>query len=288
MLSASIFITAKCNYRCVYCYRHIDKYEMKLEKVLSVIDHLWNMSKDSEFGFGKVSFAGGEPTLVPWIFNAIQYSKSKGFKTELITNGTKELLDDQLELLDVIAFDIDSLSSSKNKKIGKDEKHVERIEKHIERALKLGKKVKINTVVTKMNKDDVLEIGKWIREKTNIYRWKIFQFLPSYGIAKENEKLLKISTEEFNRLIAEVKNYMAGWKGQLLPEDNEYMSSSYASIDQHGNFYVSKFSNGGYTTVTIGPVEEFTMEKFINASGISKQRVMERCKINRDAFENKN
>lgn len=106
-----------------------------------------------------------------------------------------------LKFLDVIAIDIDSLREETNLKLGKSRIHVLTAENLIQRAAKLNLKVKINTVVTKLNILDIVEVVNWIiRGRKNIYRWKTFQFLPSYGLAKINESVLKISKEEFKML----------------------------------------------------------------------------------------
>lgn len=65
MISVSMFITAQCNYHCLYCYRHLDKGDTTLERATQVLRYLHkNFAKGGENKL-KISFAGGEPTLVP-------------------------------------------------------------------------------------------------------------------------------------------------------------------------------------------------------------------------------
>ncbi|ODN29684.1 radical SAM protein [Fervidobacterium thailandense] len=283
MLSVSIFVTARCNYRCVFCYRHIDKGDMTFERARQVIDHLRSISLMEGVNL-KISFAGGEPTLVPWISDAIAYAKNSGFKTELITNAANHISDELLELLDVITVDIDSLREETNVKLGKPRTHVLTAENLIQRATEYNLKVKINTVVTRLNLSDVLEMTNWIKNKENIYRWKIFQFLPSYGLAKINENFLKVAKEDFEKLSRKISELMKDWKGQLMVEDNDYMSSAYLSIDQTGSFYVSRYIGGGYETITIGRVEDFTFKKLFELGVISEELVNQRMLLNEKAF----
>jgi len=283
VLSVSIFVTSRCNYQCAFCYRHIDKGDMTFERAIQVLGHLKSLSLVEGVNL-KISFAGGEPTLVPWISNAIAYAKKLGFKTELITNGTNQISEELLKFLDVIAIDIDSLREETNLKLGKSRIHVLTAENLIQRAAKLNLKVKINTVVTKLNILDIVEVANWIRGRKNIYRWKIFQFLPSYGLAKVNESVLKISKEEFKMLGEKISEMMKDWEGQLVIEDNEYMSSAYFSIDQTGSFYVARLIDNKYETITLGRVEDFTFKKLLESGVISKELVEQRIQLNKKVF----
>lgn len=262
---------------------------MNFEKAIAIIDHLFKISKErkeDDYKIKKISFAGGEPTLIPWVFDAIKYAKKLGFKVELITNGTNKLDDNQIRYLDVIALDIDAINPQKNKELGKDLEHVKRAEEIIEKAKKHGVYIKINSVLTKKNLYDIFEVAKWIKEKGDvIYRWKIFQFLPSYGLAKKNENILKISKRTFHKITNKIREYMKDWNGQLFTEDNEYMSSAYFSIDQLGNLYVSDEKDGKFETITIGKVEDFNIEKFINHPHISKELIEKRIEMNKKIFK---
>lgn len=72
---------------------------------------------------------------------------------------------------------------------------------------------------------------------------------------------------------------------QLFIEDNEYMSSAYISIDQLGNLYVSVSNVDGFDTMTIGKVEDFDFDKFINHSNISSELLMKRIELNKKIFK---
>lgn len=275
MYSASIFVNDLCNYNCVYCYRHIGKGEIEKEKLFKILSHLKKM------GFSKVSFAGGEPTLVSWnIFEAIRYAKDLGFVTELITNGTRNV---EFECLDILSVDIDSLNDDLNFKLGKRRNHFRRAEELIDEALARGKFVKVNSVLTRWNYDDIEEVARWISGK-NIYRWKLFQYLPSIGKAKANKGLLEISKEEFERKVEIVKQILSEWKGQFIYEDNDYMSGGYASIDPNGKFYVSKKVEDEYETIILGDVLEFDIENFLNNPNMKKEIFLRRSKLNYETF----
>jgi radical S-adenosyl methionine domain-containing protein 2 len=60
-------------------------------------------------GFRKLTFAGGEPTLCPWLTEVAAHAKNIGFKTALVSNGsrmTDELIAALAPCLDWIALSI--------------------------------------------------------------------------------------------------------------------------------------------------------------------------------------
>lgn len=215
---------------------------------------------------------------------AIRIARSIGFKTELITNGTKRKSEELMSLLDVISIDVDSLVPETNAKLGKSREHVLNAEKLIAQASGLKVRVKVNTVVTKLNVGDIPDLANWVRSKPNVYRLKLFQFLPSYGIAQRNAEFLRITDEEFQDVSQTVRCLMEWWRGQLIVEDNNYMSSAYLSIDQTGSFYVSRNRNGGFVTVTLGPVEVFDLKKLLDDGHISEELFRNRAQLNECAF----
>ncbi len=277
MYTVSIFLTQHCDNKCIYCYGH-SKGEMNYTMAKKVINHLFDM------GFRKISFAGGEPLLWTYdLFGIMGYSKSLGMFTELITNGNqlqKKVLQINSSTYDIITIDIDSLKPNVNISLGKSVNHVKRAESLFKEAYKLGKWCKVNTVVTAINKNDVIGLCNWIKAHPAIYRWKLFQFLPSSGRALRNANLLQVSTDEFNEVVEEVKMEMNGWGGEIISEDNTYLSNSYASVDQEGNFYTAVKDGELYKTVEIGKVLDMTIDDFLNCSLINRDRFLERSMKN--------
>jgi organic radical activating enzyme len=48
--------------------------------------------QSAESGLGKITFAGGEPTLCPWLHDLIAIAKKTGMVTMLVTNGSLQIL----------------------------------------------------------------------------------------------------------------------------------------------------------------------------------------------------
>lgn len=79
-------VTRRCNLRCVHCYSHSqDKQyqgEMTTAEAKIFIDGL------ADFGIPVLLFSGGEPLLRHDLFELITYTRSKGIRAVISTNGT--------------------------------------------------------------------------------------------------------------------------------------------------------------------------------------------------------
>ena len=113
--SVNYHLWEPCNMRCKFCFATFQdvKRDMELPKghlpeneCLSVVDRL------AEAGFEKINFAGGEPTLCPWLPNLIKRAKNHGMVTSIVTNGSRITdpgLDGLNGNLDWIALSIDTV-----------------------------------------------------------------------------------------------------------------------------------------------------------------------------------
>jgi len=113
-----------CNMRCKFCFATfqdvkksiLPKGHLPREQAVKVVQQL------ADFGFQKITFAGGEPTLCKWLPDLIATAKQSGMTTMIVTNGSK-LTDTFLKVngnkLDWIAISIDSLNTETNLQTGR-------------------------------------------------------------------------------------------------------------------------------------------------------------------------
>lgn len=76
-----IQVTRACNQRCRFCSNPPTEKEMGLEDARRLMDDFAARRYDG------VILTGGEPTLVPWIAEAVRHAASRGLAVRLITNG---------------------------------------------------------------------------------------------------------------------------------------------------------------------------------------------------------
>jgi MoaA/NifB/PqqE/SkfB family radical SAM enzyme len=82
-LSASLELTYRCNWRCVFCYnpRHNDLRGLPSERWLSVLDEL------RALGTLYVALTGGEPLTHPEFLRIARGARERAFALRILTNG---------------------------------------------------------------------------------------------------------------------------------------------------------------------------------------------------------
>ena len=249
--SLNFHLWEPCNMQCGFCFATFQdvKRDMKLPKGhLPEKDCILVVDRIAEFGFEKINFAGGEPTLCPWLPSLIIRAKEHGMVTSIVTNGsriTEQFLGEVNGHLDWIGLSIDTVDSEKLIRMGRairgkvpfTEEEYLSIISVIKRA---RIRLKINTVVTSVT---------WQEDFTNFIRlakperWKLLQALPVKGQNDEYIDDFVISSTQFDAYVQ--RNRLVENDGiTVVPESNEAMTKSYVMIDPAGRFFDN--SQGSY------------------------------------------
>ena len=196
---------SRCNMDCNFCFsdwRNKIK-EMKTEEIKEILK---GMKKK---GLEAVSFTGGEPLLRKDMAKILRFSKNIGLTTILTTNGIllKKKIKEIAPHVDFIGLPLDSSNEEMHNKMRITKEKIN----HYKLVLELidflhenypNIKIKINTVVSKKNKDSIAEIGEMIKGK--IVSWKLSCFVPgSYG--EKFKKEFEISDLDYNNIVDESK-----------------------------------------------------------------------------------
>lgn len=204
---------------CNYCFNHEHTLRPEIEKQRKIVEMLCH------YGYSKISFVGGEPTLCPWLPELAHICKSNNVTTMLITNG-KALTNVDLSAFDWVGLSIDSFNAATNKLIGRTgELDYFEICDYVKNN---SCRLKVNTVVSKFNIDENFEqaINAIAPE-----RWKVLQVLTIKGKNDENANGYRISDEEFTDFIRKHASVRA-----ICPEYSHDMLNSYLMIDHCGSF----------------------------------------------------
>lgn len=206
--SVNFHLWEPCNMRCKFCFATfqdvknsiLPKGHLPKELSIQVVQQL------AEFGFKKITFAGGEPTLCNWLPELIATAKKAGMTTMVVSNGsqlTDKFLESNRNILDWIAISIDSLIDETNLKTGRaimgnKPLHLEDYKLLAYKVKKFGYGLKINTVVNRSNfRENMTEFIRYSNPK----RWKVLQVLPINGQNDYKIDNFKISEEEFEIFI---------------------------------------------------------------------------------------
>jgi radical S-adenosyl methionine domain-containing protein 2 len=246
--TVNLHLTKACNYKCKYCFaRFNDIHEAGLSKAeqLELIRQLAVSGK-----FLKINFAGGEPSLVPHISELIQYAKSLGFETSIITNGSSidfEWVKTMSPYLDILAISVDSVNSDTNIKIGSNQVgktlSINTL-KNISTACScFGVQLKINTVVSKFNCRETLT--GFINEMKP-FRWKILQAIKIEG---QNDAIfsdISVNLPDFEYFCSRNKTGILP-EIKVITEHNELIKGSYIMVDCLGRFFDNSKSRHSYS-----------------------------------------
>ncbi len=247
--------------------------------MLSIEQQLKLIEIFRDAGAEKINFAGGEPFLFPDVLGElVKGSKIMGYNSvSIISNGSKvkrNWFEKYGEWLDIIGISCDTLNPVINFNHGrcvagssKPRDETAKINEISEISKEFGILFKINTVVTKENKNE--DMSKFINQ-INPMRWKVFQVLPieseNYGDSFNKVKHLEISKEEFDNYV-NVNRRGLNFPDILIPEDNNTMRSSYILIDEYGCFL--DCSNGSKlpTSSVLDVGLESAVEELIKSNG---------------------
>lgn len=236
--NVSWLLTNNCNYDCGFCWRVLDRKNIRLPEALSITENL------AEAGMRKMSWAGGEPLLFRGIEELIKRTSGLGVETMLITNGSlidrvfaKGLPDE----LDWLTLPLEGIGEFINIAVGRQAGHYDRVQKLIERYRSTDIKIKINSVATSKNLSNLLEIPEYLND-WGVQRWKVFQFYPIRGFATINSVDYQLGNEAFERFREQLEERCAalGVQSQVVIESTDDLDNSYYTLSPDGCVYVSQ------------------------------------------------
>lgn len=279
--SVNFHLWQPCNMRCRFCFATfldvkqscLPKGHLSEAEAVGVVDAL------CQAGANKITFAGGEPTLCPWLPELMAVAKAHNVTTMLVTNGSRieeDWLTKHGSLIDWITISVDSLDPGTNLISGRNMRgsilppdsdwYLEKV-RLVRNA---GIRLKINTVVHKLNVHE--NMAPFI-SLSQPERWKVFQVLPVQGQNDGKVEDLLIAGVEFEAFIQKHQKLLPNQV--IIPESNDVMTGSYLMVDPAGRFYDNVDGEHKYSTsITEVGVDEalkevrFSQDKFVERSGL--------------------
>ena len=224
--------TGRCNQNCNYCDRFHGSKDLKNEEFNVILDKL------IKYGVKQLTFGGGESLMINCFDQIVKKASKNGMHLKLVTNG--QLIPQNVEILhylDEITLSIDSIDDVVNKELGRGIKHRVNVENAIKIINHSSVRLNINTVVTKINLEQVVEMKDAI-EKWGVAQWRIFRFCPLRETAIENQTEYEISNDEFQKVSNSIRKL--GLSCAIQFRDYIDMEKKYLLINPEGKLCISK------------------------------------------------
>lgn len=190
----------KCNLACKFCWALWDDKNLSQS---STKDAQKVLDRMLEVGIKTVNFTGGEPLLRSDIIELVAYARKIGIKTLLTTNtllASPPLLDALSEHLDWLCVSLDGSNMEFNKEMRESSIVFDKVISVLKHPAKY--KIKVNTVVSKKNIENVVAIGELLSIH-KVDKWKIFPFTErEYNI--KFAEMFAISSEQFHGVCDDV------------------------------------------------------------------------------------
>ena len=181
-------ITLECNLKCSHCYINASNKTplsmLSTEEAENLIDQIAEISRPL------LILSGGEPLLRQDIFEIIRYSKEKGFKVGLGSNGTL-ICEETVQKLkkvgvDTVSISLDSVSPEKHDEFRGVKGSWKKAVNAIKVLRKSGILTQVNTTVTRQNYNEIGEILA-LAEELGAENFHLFFLVPTgRGVKIEN------------------------------------------------------------------------------------------------------
>jgi MoaA/NifB/PqqE/SkfB family radical SAM enzyme len=155
MSSVVVELTNRCNLSCSHCFvgRHGGSDNLPIEILETVL------SEAPSFGFDRVSFTGGEPTLYRWFGDAVRLTAQAGLRFGIVTNGWSfaraypQLLEFR-DALELVVFSLDGATATTHDGL-RGEGSFRRVLQAVSVCVAQGIPFGLNTVVTAHNRHEL-------------------------------------------------------------------------------------------------------------------------------------
>ncbi len=164
-------LTERCNLRCRHCYQEREKIrEMTVGEVKREIDGATRMFKawEQEHGIAvspSIHFTGGEPFLYKGLWEVIAYSREKGYRVAMMTNGCLITKNDAKKAFDLGISDIQvSLEGPPDLHVSiRGPGSFNAAAKGVDRLVAAGNRISANVTLSRINVDkseETIEIAR--------------------------------------------------------------------------------------------------------------------------------
>lgn len=192
---ATIETTDRCNLKCRHCYGNYEKVNTNIMPLDKIKKLLWDLKN---IGVRIIEFTGGEATTHPHIVEIVQHALSLEFESiTILSNGVniseqllKVLVDNKEKIC--IQIDLHSLNEEYMTWFTGVPRIMPFVKKNIEVIAKAGIRMRVITIVTKRNMNEIEDIAEYVHS-TGTRQYAVSLVIPMGRATDEKDLILEES-----------------------------------------------------------------------------------------------
>lgn len=220
----------RCNMKCPFCFIPYNDSTTDFDICKKIIQRCLNLE------IGIITFGGGDPFKYKEIRDLIAFAYHSGFEVQIDTNGLGLKANDYSlieEHCSLLSLPLDASTGIIHDQLRVYNGHFDLVVNHLQNMKNYNIRLKVNTVVTKQNVDDLINMPDLLNN-LNVNIWSLYQFYPQHS-AKECENIYSITDNNFNDLVdkisAKSKNFV------FEPGTIDQRTGSYLFVSPNGLLY---------------------------------------------------
>ncbi|KKS29197.1 MAG: Radical SAM domain protein [candidate division WWE3 bacterium GW2011_GWE2_43_18] len=190
-----------CNLSCDFCFWDMRVQDVSWEIKENIIDNIIRA------GFKQVTISGGEPSINKDFVNVLKRFKENGIATTVHTNAVKfdaSLLNLIRPLVTRISLSLDGSTENICVSMRKDPKAYTSVIRLLDQIIEIGIPVNVKTLITKINSDDIVNIGNFLESKKIDY-WTLMEFNP-INRGNHFKTTFELDDNTFDTIVTRVKD----------------------------------------------------------------------------------
>ncbi|TQM82827.1 radical SAM family protein [Saccharothrix saharensis] len=185
----------RCNLACRFCYLPFDGRASAYDTWLDVVGRL------VELGAESITFGGGDPfryRRFPELLGHVRAELPQITFVQVDTNAlgwAERSLADIAATVDLVGLPVDGSTDAVHTRMRDRAGHLDRV-LHVVERLQGQVPIKINTVVSRVNAGDLVQLGRLL-SRYRIAIWSLYEFWPVGPIAVRNKPGFQLGADEF-------------------------------------------------------------------------------------------
>lgn len=220
-----------CNLACDFCY--VNFHHQKIEdKTYEVVKRAISLD------FNVITFGGGDSFSKGSFRKSCILAKENGLFTQVDTNGISITQSDFAfieKYVDLIGISLDGIGEAHNS-IRKSKNLFTKVDTVLETLKGLKTRIKINTILTKQNRDSIHDIYRYLMQFENIDCWSIYQFFP-ISAARKNKDTFEIYNDDFDSTLTFLDKEDNNFKIEKFKYSDRV--TGYIFCDEQGKLYTN-------------------------------------------------